>query len=719
MKRFFLISALASFAAAILSLSLSAPYEIIFFISALVIITASFIRFVFHKQFYASLIVFAIIFSLFFLYAQTYSAEKQEAVEILQNNTCEISASVIEEREFKGDYFIYYIETSYINCKNAPQNIRLLLYTSTAVEAGPYDELKGEITFSPDFNSIHLSRKADGYFASATTYSINVHSTSVKPFYAKILDFKNYLKRIFAENLPNEIEGIPMAILTGDKDSISDSFYSNVKYTGMSHVLAVSGLHISIICTSVINLLLKLKTNKKIAYSIGFVIVILLAAVAGFSGSVMRSAIMYGVIVLSKIFVRKADAINSLGFAVTILLIATPFNIYSVSFCLSTLGTLGIVLLVPKCDEKLKEWIPKENKRNAIFRYFIDSFVVSLAASIFIIPYSLYVFGYITALGPIVNVILTSPVYLLLMFSAISVVFSWVPFLSTLLFKITGIFALIFKEVIDFFAEFEFAGFFSDDELLPIFALICVCALSILFIFKKRRFIILILSVVLVVSLVASLFFQNVINSKKTKIHIIDSTAGPSMVITRGFHSIIIGSGCSNRGANKINQLLDSLYIDEIDMLILPSNNENFVAGSEKIISKQNIKLIVAEGESNLFNIDASLNNFKATVWKDIDITAMKSYFGYNILIDIRGITFLLETYPKSEISADYILTAMPEESFDNSGEGASYFIFDDFEDAVKASSTLSKKGAKTAISLQIGTITATINSDNNIEFSR
>ena len=717
MKRFFFVSALASVSAAILSICLSASYWIAGIIALIIILAGLLVRFVLFKKYYVSLIAFAVIFLIFFGYSEVYSQISRNNLQMLDGKTCQINASIIDEPEDHGSYFTYYVKTSYVGLKDAPQAIKLVLYTSESIDAQVFDEIKGNIKFSDAFDSMHNNYYADGYFVSAGANHITAFSTSVKPIRATFINIKNDIKQLFKRNLPRDISGIPLAILTGDKTEISDEFYSDVRFTGMAHVMAVSGLHISIICSSVVSLLLRLKLNKKFSYFIGFIIVLLLAAIAGFSGSVMRAAIMYAVIVLAKLFVRTPDTLNSLGIAVTLLMFLTPYNIYSVSFILSTLGTLGIVVLMPLLKDKIDGLFKNPNFITKFIIYHIDSFAVSLCASVMIMPFSLFTFGYVSIISPIINVILTIPVYLLLMFIVLSVIFCKIPFVSDILFYIVNVLSIFFKSIISFFADFKNTGFFIDDIFLYVLASALIVCFILVYFLRKRKVAKILISAFAFIFVLASLIGQGYVNTNKTEVYIVDSDK-PCIVLARGSHAAIIGMGESDRANRNVEYIIDSNYLD-VDLFVLPTEEENTISQAKRFLSENQVKCFVSPYSGCFKNSDAIIEGFDATLWGNIEITSYEAKFGNNILINIDNNSFLLESHPDKNLSADIILTSKPEESFRFHGKYPKYFLFNELEEAIDSSHELTLKGAETAITNKFGSVNIIKNDGSVLKFRR
>ena len=178
--------------------------------------------------------------------------------------------------------------------------------------------------------------------------------------------------------------GLLVALTTGDKTLISDKFAGNIKTTGISHVVVVSGMHLAIIMMAVFWCLDRLFYNKYIRCIISVLSVILISAVCGFTMSITRAGAMFIVAGLAPVFSRENDSLSSLLTAVTAVLISAPFAIFNISFQLSVLSTLAIIWVVPFYSKLIKE---RFNIKSKILNLLIDTFLCSVSAIIFTLPY--------------------------------------------------------------------------------------------------------------------------------------------------------------------------------------------------------------------------------------------------------------------------------------------------------------------------------------------
>ena len=153
-------------------------------------------------------------------------------------------------------------------------------------------------------------------------------------------------------------------------------------------MLAVSGSHITYII-SAFSILME-KKNKRTTKIITIIFLIFFMALTGFTASVVRASIMGILILTSGLVHRKSDTINNLGISSLIILICNPYTIIDAGFWLSFAGTMGIILL----EEPINSYFQKFKicKIKSI-SWIINSFTITFAANIIIIPIMAYMFS--------------------------------------------------------------------------------------------------------------------------------------------------------------------------------------------------------------------------------------------------------------------------------------------------------------------------------------
>jgi competence protein ComEC len=178
------------------------------------------------------------------------------------------------------------------------------------------------------------------------------------------------------------------ALVLGVTDGLDNDLLQAYAATGALHVLAVSGLHVSIIYWILLLFLKPLDKGRAMKWVIAIISVFILwtyAFVSGWSPSVMRAVTMFSFVAVSRPWRQSTNIFNTLASSMFCLLLFDPYYIMSVGFQLSYLAVFGIVYLQPRL---YKMWEPQ----NRIFDEVWKVSSVSIAAQIATLPIGLYYF---------------------------------------------------------------------------------------------------------------------------------------------------------------------------------------------------------------------------------------------------------------------------------------------------------------------------------------
>ena len=241
---------------------------------------------------------------------------------------------------------------------------------------------------------------------------------------------RHFAFQIFSENeLTDDALQILSALLLGEREYIRDELKDSFANAGITHVMAVSGLHVGIIYIILFYLLFfldRVKYGKVIRSMIILLVLWFYAFIAGLSPSVVRAVIMFSVISIGQGMKREANVYNSLAVAAFVLLCMNPFYIRDVGFQLSFLAVLGIVLLYPKIYPPLasKYWLPDR-------AWMLIS--VSLAAQFATFPLILFYFAQFPNYFILTNLLAIPLVTIILYLGLSLLVFSFSLFISKVL----------------------------------------------------------------------------------------------------------------------------------------------------------------------------------------------------------------------------------------------------------------------------------------------
>ena len=214
---------------------------------------------------------------------------------------------------------------------------------------------------------------------------------------------RRYIQKTLDTYLPSDCTAFARALLLGDTSQLTYRVDSDLKISGIRHVVAVSGLHISIFFAIISSLSFH---NRFLTAFIGMPLLFLFAAVAGFTPSVTRACIMSGLMMAAQLINREYDGPSALAFAVLTMLVVNPYCISSVSFQLSVASVLGIFLFSTGIRGKLTAGIEgNKGKGYSLLRKLFAGISITLGAQIMTIPLCAYYFGVVSLVGAVTNLL--------------------------------------------------------------------------------------------------------------------------------------------------------------------------------------------------------------------------------------------------------------------------------------------------------------------------
>ena len=233
------------------------------------------------------------------------------------------------------------------------QKVRTRLYLDLRLPISPGDLLTGQFRFlqTVEHGEEITHHRGQGTFLIAYQQdSCAVTSKSwVEPqFYPAV--WRQQIRQIIDSAFPEDTAGFAKALLLGDRTGLDYKTETDFQISGISHIIAVSGLHISILFGLIYFLTGR---NRFLTVLIGVPAAVLFAAVAGFSPSVTRATLMQILLVLSLILNKEYDGLTALAFSALSMLVINPMVITSVSFQLSFACMAGILLF----SEPIRLWL--------------------------------------------------------------------------------------------------------------------------------------------------------------------------------------------------------------------------------------------------------------------------------------------------------------------------------------------------------------------------
>ena len=266
---------------------------------------------------------------------------------------------------------------------------KVIIKTKENYNLGDTLELKGKIEL-PNKNTIPNLFNYKNYLKSK---NINI---TIKPTSIKLLKQNKKIKYKIKENIINYIEKYKTkeylkTFILGDNSNLEKNILTSYQTNGISHLFAVSGMHLSLFSNILLLILKKINKNETINYLIIIIFFIFFAFLTNYTPSILRALILYILTTLNKQLNLNIKTIYLLIIDLIILLLYNPFYIYNIGFIYSFIITASLII-TPKIINKQKQYIKKILLTSTI------SFITS-------IPISINNFHEINIISPITNLI--------------------------------------------------------------------------------------------------------------------------------------------------------------------------------------------------------------------------------------------------------------------------------------------------------------------------
>lgn len=294
---------------------------------------------------------------------------------------------------------------------------------------------------------------------------------------------------IFYERLDSSSSALSVGLLTGDTSLISDETVRDFRRSGLSHVLAVSGLHLAVILGALELLLKKLYVKKSARCVLFSFVALFVLFLSGFSASAMRSVLMLLLAYLSFALSREGDALTSLSVAGALILLI-PGSATSVSFWLSFLSTLGLVSwysVLSSLTERSKGKKRSKSLLWGLLKKVFAAIAVTLVANASICLVLWLVFGEISTLSLITNLVITPLCSLYLILTLVVFVLGAIPFLCELLSLAATALCTLISALASFFSHLDISVVSLRYSFAGIIIVLGTISLLVLLIVKLKR----------------------------------------------------------------------------------------------------------------------------------------------------------------------------------------------------------------------------------------
>lgn len=213
---------------------------------------------------------------------------------------------------------------------------------------------------------------------------------------------------------------VAVAMSLGDRSGLSTEVKDDYSRSGVSHVLALSGLHLGIIYV-LLTMLLARWRRSFLTQLLVMTAIWTYVFLVGMSPSVVRAASMLTICTMISLVHRSGFSVNNLLVAAVAILVVSPLTLFDTGFQLSFLSVCGIVLFVP-C---MKNWLPERLRRYTIVNGLWQMTIVSIAAQLSTAPLVAYIFHQFATCFLLTNWVVVPCATLILYLIVAAVLLSW------------------------------------------------------------------------------------------------------------------------------------------------------------------------------------------------------------------------------------------------------------------------------------------------------
>lgn len=424
-----------------------------------------------------------------------------------------------------------------------------------------------------------------------------------------LMRLRDRLKNSIQTALPQKQAGIVTTMLLGDKSMLDADVRTLYQQNGIGHLLAISGLHITILCMALYQLLLSCHLPRTIAVPVTICLLWSYGELTGFSISTSRAVIMMCLYLLSGLLGRSYDLLSAMAFSALVILLQHPFAITSCSFLLSYTAVLGVALVYPVLRECVfgDEQMQRRRKRrmhrmereqkakgwHGVFLWWLitvremllQTLLMSTAIQITTLPVMLYFYYEVPTYGVILNIIVLPLASWLITLAALAA-FSglFLPVFAKFLFASVSLILSLYEAVCSVFMKlpmpvtligrpggYQMAGYI----------LCALAAIRLWQVFRTRR-------IPLYLWTLGTIWLLLPILPAGLSMTFLDVGQGDAILIHTPDHTtILIDGGSSSEkkiGEYRIKPFLKYHGIADIDYMIMTHADEDHISGQMELL---------------------------------------------------------------------------------------------------------------------------------------
>ena len=500
------------------------------------------------------------------------------------------------------------------------ETYQIRTYLKDTADIHPGDRLEGIFTIRP------AKREAATYFGGKGIFLFAYQKEPVRITESGEISLwhrsavlrekiRSHLESIF----PQDVVPFAKALLLGDSGELSYAVDTAFQISGIRHIIAVSGLHISILYGLVCVFTMR---RRFLTALVGMPALLIFAAVAGFTPSVTRACVMVCLMMLAQIFNREYDPPTALAFSVLVMLAANPMAITSASLQLSVSCVAGILLFQQPINNWLKTSLPDKFIPGKLRGTLCANISVTVSSMSLLTPLSAWYFGTVSLVGILTNLLTLWAVSLI--FYGLILVCILHPLLPLLAGFLAAVLAWPMRYVLftaKIMASIPLAAVYTQSVYIVAWLIFIYILLGVFLVTRNRKPGMLICCGILglCIALLAS-WTEPLLDS--ARITMLDVGQGQSIVLQSEGRTWLVDCGGDDdaKTADIISEQLLSQGISRLDGIILTHYDQDHSGALNNLLTRISTDRLILPDTRNDFLIpetDAEI----LWVWEDIELT--------------------------------------------------------------------------------------------------
>ena len=389
---------------------------------------------------------------------------------------------------------------------------------------------------------------------------------------------------------PEDTLGFVRALLLGDDSKLSYDVDSAFQISGLRHVIAVSGLHVSILFSI---MYLFGGRHKVVGVVAGWPVLFVFAAVAGFTPSIIRACIMQALINLSFLVDKEYDPPTALAFSALVMLAVNPLTITSVSFQLSVSCMIGIILFGERIQTYLrtKTFLKRAKKKTLqakLANWFAGGVSITISAMITTTPLCAYYFESVSLVGILTN-LLTLWVVTFIFYGVVAACILgavWLPVGKMVAWCISWLIRYVIG-IAKMFGNIPMSAVYTKSIYIVVWLIFAYVLLAV-FVCSKKKNTALFCSCVSVVLCIAIAISYIEPRLDRFRISILDVGQGQCVLLQSNGHTYMVdcGGDYADQAADEAARTLLSQGITKLDGIILTHYDKDHTKGAELLLQR-------------------------------------------------------------------------------------------------------------------------------------